>query len=317
MPRRPVIPPALTFGPFLVETALAAGLTLDQLRSACWRRLFRNVYCLASLPLTDELRLQAVLLAAPPRTLITGRTAAWLYGVWKPPPGVPVPIELATNDSDAAHYNTGRRVSRRQLSKEDVTELNGVRITIPERTCFDLMRRSSLVEAVVSADAFSHAGLITAEEMLQYASERPRWPDVRKVRLAMGLSSPRAESPMETRTRMVMVSGGLPVPYVNIPIYNEVGELQGRPDMHYLDPLIGVEYDGEYHLEPGQRAKDDRRENRLLVAGMPLLRYDAHAVYRTPDRIVSDILALRPDFAPLQPPEWATPGGISGLRRRR
>jgi hypothetical protein len=317
MPRHPEIPHSLRAGPFRREVALAAGLTPDQLRSTCWRRLSREVYCLASLALTDDLRLQAVLLAAPDRAMITGLTAAWLYGVWRPPVDQPVPMEFATCDSDGAYYDAGQRAPRRRLSKADITELRSVRITTPARTCFDLMRASTLVEAVVWADAFEHADLVGREELLQYSDERPRWPHVRKMRLATALSNPRAESPMESRLRMVIVSGGLPTPLVNMPIHDAAGLFKGRPDLHYLGPPIGMEYDGGYHLEPAQRAQDDQRENGLLVAGVPLLRYGAQAVYRTPERIVSDILAIRPDLGPVQPPDWATPGGVPALSRRR
>lgn len=291
MPRRPEIPAALTRGPFTTQDAEAAGLSYAQLRSACWRRIFRNVYCLAALPLTSDLRIKALRLAAPPHVVLTGMTAAWWYGVWQARPGTSVPIHTATPRLETPFHHPDVRTSRLRLDPEDITEMHGVRITTPERTCFGLMAASDLVEAVVWADAFLHAGLVTQRGLMRYADERPFWPHVRKIRLAVELSCEAAESPMETRLRMVMLARGLPMPFVNVPIYDLAGELKGRPDLHYLGPPIGMEYDGEYHFDP-------------------LLRYGAHAVYRTPDRIVSDIVAIRPDFAPLEPPRWASCAGV-------
>ncbi len=304
MPRRPHVPPMLTKGPFRSRDGLAAGLTPDQLRSACWRRLSRDVYCHADLAVTDELRLQAALLSAPEHAVVTGLTAAWLYGVWRPAPGADVPLEFATRNPDGA-YCSGLRAARLQLDPGDVTDRDGVLITTPERTCFDLMRRDPLFDAVAHADAFQHVGLTTRDALEQYGAARPRWPGIRTVRTAVRLSSPRAESRMESRLRMVILAAGLPLPFVNVAIYDEAGRALGRPDLHYLGPPLGIEYDGSYHDDPAQRERDDERENRLLVGRVPLLRYGSRAVYQTPERIVTDVLAMRPDFAPLTPPAWA------------
>ena len=52
------------------------------------------------------------------------------------------------------------------------------------------------------------------------------------------------------------------------------GDLLGIPDLLYLKPLLGIEYDGSYHREAGDvRQADLIRENRLVTHGLPLLRY--------------------------------------------
>jgi hypothetical protein len=91
------------------------------------------------------------------------------------------------------------------LDPIDINAWNGIPITSPERTCFGLMARSELVEAVVFADAFGHAGLVTWTGLMRYADERPHWPHVRKARFATDLARFEAASPMETRLRMAIV----------------------------------------------------------------------------------------------------------------
>lgn len=248
----------------------------------------------ASVPLTDEVRLQAVLLAAPDGAVVTGLTAAWLFGVWSPRPGAALPLELGIRREDRNTSGSRTLTRRMMLDPVDVSEWNGLAVTSPERTCFSLMARSSLVEGVVFADAFQHAGLVTQRGLFRFADERPHWPHVRKVRCAVDLSRHEAASPGETRLRMVIVLGGLPEPPIlNSGVYDEHGTLLGVPDMLYLSPDFGLEYDGAYHHEAGQHARDNMRENRLLVVGgLPLLRYGAHDVFRDPRRIEREVAAM-------------------------
>ncbi|HUR73624.1 MAG TPA: hypothetical protein VMZ00_05070 [Sporichthya sp.] len=294
MAPRPFTPAELLTGPFHRRDAYAAGLTDKQLRSPCWRRLFANVHVAASLPLTDEMRFSAVMLAAPPGAVVTGLTAAWLMGVWSPRPGTVLPLELGIRRED--RNTSGSRVLTKRivLDAVDVNEWNGVAISSPERTCFSLMARSSLVEAVVFADAFQHADLVTQRGLFRFADERPHWPHVRKVRVAVDLSRHESRSPGETRLRMVIVLGGLrEPPILNGPVYSENGELLGILDFLYFAPDFGIEYDGRYHDEASQHARDNIRENKLLaVGGIPLLRYGAHDVFRNPQRIEREVAAM-------------------------
>src|SRR4051812_45571049 len=74
-------PPELLVGPFTSSQARAAGLTAEQLRSACWRRLFHGVYIAAELADTVALRARAIGLVLPPGAVVGYSTAAWLRGV--------------------------------------------------------------------------------------------------------------------------------------------------------------------------------------------------------------------------------------------
>ena len=294
MPPRPWVPPELTLGPFNSRMARAAGLSADQLRSRCWVRLFRDVYIHAAIPLTDHVRFEAARLALPSGAIATGRTAAWLFGLWTPRPGSGVPLEFGVPRERGSHARGGVRTLRLTLDDGDIDEWNGVPVTTPERTCFGLMASETRDEAVVWADTFLHAGLVTGPGMTRYADERPRRPYVAHVRDALTLARPGAASPMETRLRLVVVvCGGLPdPPLINEPVYDKDGNFLGKPDIGYLGPDFGLEYDGDYHRDPDQRAADNVRENGLVVANFPLLRYNAHDVYRMRHRIVAEVSAM-------------------------
>ena len=55
-----------------------------------------------------------------------------------------------------------------------------------------------------------HAGLVTIEELVTAVDARPRWRSVRLARRALPLLDGRAESPMESRLRLIWVLGGFP-----------------------------------------------------------------------------------------------------------
>ena len=69
-----------------------------------------------------------------------------------------------------------------------------------------------------------------------------------------------SESPGETRTRLVLVRGGLPEPELNKPIVSAAGLWLGRPDLRWSEQRVLVEYQGrEFHDSPEQRAQDEVR----------------------------------------------------------
>lgn len=95
------------------------------------------------------------------------------------------------------------------------------------------------------------------------------------------------ESPMETRLRMLLVLNGLPRPEVQVTLRNETGSFVGRPDLYYPDHRLGLEYDGETHR--ASLVEDNRRQNRLLLAEVRLLRFTAADVLRREDEVVTQV----------------------------
>lgn len=280
---------------------MAAGLlTPAQLRSAAWRRVFRDVYVATGSELDDRARLAALRLVLPPDAVARGRTAAWLYGAWRPVPGRDVPLELARGRG--AHGRGRADASMRRLVTrpdthpllQDVVVLEGVRALSAHRACFELMRQRSLVEAVVVADAFAWAGALHLGALGAYVDTHHRWPGVRNTRVALELASARAASPGETRLRLVVVLVGFPEPLVNVRVYRD-DELVGIPDLLVRGrSWVGLEYQGAYHWElDGQPQRDDVRANRFATeSSIPLLRYHDAAVRWGRDRVVQQVAQL-------------------------
>jgi hypothetical protein len=143
-------------------------LTRGQLRSSAWRRLFPDVYACNSLTVDHRLRARAVVRLLVPEAVLSGRSAAVLWGV-----------ELAAADEDVectvplacrSGAVRGVRVSRRTLPPDEVTRRNGVRVTTPLRTALDLARLEPVDEAVIALDRVLRAQLVTPAELAEAAS---------------------------------------------------------------------------------------------------------------------------------------------------
>ncbi|HTY73657.1 MAG TPA: hypothetical protein VMI11_14760 [Actinomycetes bacterium] len=281
MPIAPFVPDELTREPFRGSHAVRAGLlSRTNLESRAWTRLFRDVYVHRGVELTSDVRVAAARLAAGEQVL-AGRTAAYVHGLWSPPPNQLVPIELARPRPESGTGLDGARRSRRvwPVDDDDVVEVDGIAVTSTLRTAFDLVRVRQLVEGVVVVDAFAHGGAFSVEEFAAYAARHVRWPGVRRARLAAAHADARAQSPGETRTRMVAVLSGFPRPKLQVEIVVPGG-------VRFLDLLlvgvprrVGIEFDGGMHLEEARRRGDLRRENAIYVeTGTPLLRYDSYSL---------------------------------------
>jgi hypothetical protein len=311
MPHHTHVPEQLLSAPFLGRAAVSGGLlTARQLDSPVWIRILRSVYRHRDLEPTDEVRAAALRLVLPAGAVVAGRTAAWLHGAWKPRPRLPIPLEYARPVAAAGTGITGTRYRRLELRPSfgvnawgvvdrcwgDVTEVHGVAVLSVLRTCFDLMRERALVEAVVVADAFARARLLTLPWLDAYIADRRGWPGVVQARRVPDLASDRSGSAGETRLRMIVVFGGLPEPFVNPPVWAGTPlMLVGYPDLlvWHVPVAAGLEYDGAYHDEAAQHDADNRRENRITVeTGIPLLRYGAVDVLRQRSRILREVTML-------------------------
>jgi very-short-patch-repair endonuclease len=99
-----------------------------------------------------------------------------------------------------------------------------------------------------------------------------------------------AESPQETRTRLVLVDAGLPRPRTQI----VVGDFRNtwRLDMGYEEFKVGIEYDGAQHwTDPRQRAYDIDRHAELLARGWVIIRVSANILRYRPHVIVERVCA--------------------------
>jgi hypothetical protein len=284
--RRAFVPPELLSGPFTTATAIALGLTHAALQSAPWRRLFRDVWVHVDVPDTREVRLSAVRLILPDRATVCGLTAAWLHGV-----------DVRRIDDLDIHvgFPPGTRVRRRAgldvcqetLAESDVVIVDGLRVTSPLRTAFDCARWLRGAERVVVLDALTHSRLVSVDEIAAYIAGKRRLRNLRVAEKVLHLVDPLAESPMETRLRLLLIDAGLPRPTSQFNVFDDRGRFVGRLDLAFEKQKVAVEYDGAQHWE--ERRHDDRRRTRLRELGWVILVYSSSDYYGRRQEIVSEV----------------------------
>lgn len=284
-PRRPV---ELRRKAFRGSAVVAAGLLSPrELRSPAWRRLFRDVYACAGLTVTHELRAVAAAGLLVPGSVVTGRSAAVLWGV--PAAERDDDVELTLPLGATVCRVPGITVRRRVLDAERVTSRRGARTTTPEATAVDLARVGPLDEAVVLIDR-PVGPKVTDLERIRALAGTVSGRGCRQVREAVALADGLAQSPPETRLRLLLHRSDLPRPVAQFNV-RDAGGFIGRVDFAWPDRKVAVEYEGAWHGESPQQVDADRgRLNRLTEAGWTVVFVTA-ADMRRPQRVVARIAA--------------------------
>ena len=99
-------------------------------------------------------------------------------------------------------------------------------------------------------------------------------------------------SSWENKVRRAIVRAGLPEPARQFVIRDQRGAFVARVDLAYPEHRLYIEYDGDQHLDPRQRAKDRDRQNRLSAVGFRPLRFVDEDL-RSPAAIVVKVREAR------------------------
>lgn len=106
--------------------------------------------------------------------------------------------------------------------------------------------------------------LLSLNEVAATVSRLAGRPGVGRVRHALRWVRAGTDSPCETRTRLVLVHAGLPVPAVNLEVRCAGSGVPFHLDMAYDAERVGVEYDGADHVGDREQMEFDARRRRLL-----------------------------------------------------
>jgi very-short-patch-repair endonuclease len=271
--------------------AVRAGLlTRAQLRSSAWRRLREDVYADAAQPDTHRLHARGACLVMPRDAALGGRTAAVLHGL-DDVAGPADPVEVVLPPPVRWHPQPGIVVRQAPLAGDVVRSGRWVRWTSGLRTAIDLARREPPVEAVVLLDRLVRGGVVDLAAVRAAAVALPRCRGSARARAAAWAADGRAESPQETRVRMLLRASGLPAPVAQFEV-RDGGRFVARVDFAWPEHRLALEYDGLWHGEPGQFARDRERLNALTAAGWRVVFVTAADLHR-PARLLARLrLAL-------------------------
>jgi very-short-patch-repair endonuclease len=220
------------------------------LRGPRFRKLGADTYVRADVPDDPRLAVHAAAVRAGPDAVVTGWSACvwWDCDVlpWPPPP-----VELAAPDR-RLRAAPGLTVCRARYRDGDVVLEDGVRVTSPLRTAYDLAAREDLDTAVVAADGLGHLGEFTAGDLTALVGDLGPRRGCRRIQGVAALMDPKAESPQETRVRLRLLRARLPHPLTQYEVWDGHREV-ARVDFAWPERKLALEYDGWDHT------KDDRR----------------------------------------------------------
>src|SRR5579884_1513119 len=138
--------------PFIGTEALAAGRVSRRTLRSRHQMVYRNVYIPNGQELTPVTRGVAAWLWSMRTATVAGLSAAALLGSrWIDPR---LPAEL--NRPEACNVD-GIVVHREKLLDHETCVVQGMPVTTPARTAFDLGRRKGLTTAVIRLDALANA----------------------------------------------------------------------------------------------------------------------------------------------------------------
>jgi len=256
--------------PFTTAMATASGVRPSAVRSlvqaGLLRRLVRGVYVAAQCPDGLALRAAATRLVVPHAAVVTDWSACWFWTGIDAPGGherEPV-LDVAHRNRHSRLRNDLVRGGARTLKPSDVVETNGLLVTSPLRTAYDLGRLAYRDRAIGGMDALARHCGIDLDELVAGVD---RFKGMRGVRQLRGLApwvDPRAESPGESLLRLRWLDmPSLPRPTPQVPV-TVCGVEVYRLDLAVPELLYACEYDGEeFHqdeeLDDARRADLARR----------------------------------------------------------
>jgi len=216
---------------------------------------------------------------ARPSAVLSGRTAAWVWGLPTPRSATSV-VEL----TDPQRWRRGRGwlMTCAALPDDETTVRGAYRVTTAARTLVDVARSWSEVDAVAAVDAALLRGLTTRAELAQVLARQSRVAGVPRSVRAVQLADGRAESWLETYGRLVFAALGLP-PFTPQVELRAVGRLVKVVDGWYPDEAVAVEFDGRVKYQrpafgrtPEQELwREKRDEDALRSSGVRFLRVAA------------------------------------------
>lgn len=267
---------------FLGSEALRSGTVTRHALHTAHRKLHRNVYAPADLTLTARDRAVAAWLWSGRSATLAGYSAAAVLGSrWLP---ADAPAELARVRYPSP---SGIVVHSGVIADDEVCMVDGMRCTTVARTCYDIGRRQPLETGVIRIDALLNCTRGDPADVAAIAARYPGARRVRRLRTALGLVDSGAESPQETRLRLLLARSGLPRPSTQIPVTDEWGYVRRRIDMGWARWRVGVEYDGAQHwTDPRQHAADIERLEYLAARNWTIVRVSATQLAHRPHEII-------------------------------
>ena len=254
-----------------------------QSKSGALHRRHRGVYVVGHLALAPHANEAAALLACGQRSLISHRSAAYLWGLSEHQPAV---VDVTLVGRRCRPKDGVRLHNVSTLDPADIRNRAGLPVTSPARTLVDLAADATYAELDRGVSEARIKGLLRNDE-LQTALERAG----RRHGTAMMRAFLRSEdgrgftrSEAERRTRALLRQARLPVPRVNARVAGYEIDFLWEPER------VIVEVDGyAYHGNRRAFERDRRKDLALTSAGYLVIRISWRQLDEEPFVVVAHV----------------------------
>jgi hypothetical protein len=259
---------------FLTRRALEAQLNCGALQKV-WYGIYGHGEVNAAL------RLRGLDLAAGTPVAACLGTAAAAYGF-----GTEPTADLHVLNPPGRQLRSGDGLVVHRREGAPLTLVAGRPATTPAWTAIEVARGLRRPRALATLDAALRSGTCTRDQLERAVRRQAGRRGIVTARELLGIASPKAESPMESEVRLVMIDGGLPSPMLQY----EVLDLQGytwRLDFAWPELRVAAEYDGvDWHSGPNAFLRDRRRTSALQELGWAIVPIVAEDVRYRPGELV-------------------------------
>jgi very-short-patch-repair endonuclease len=271
---------SLGFSPSAIRHRLATGRL---------HRVGHGVYAVGRRELTREGRWMATVLSCGSDAVLSHGSAAALWGIgleWRL-------IEVGVRHRSWPRLEGVKVRSRPSLPYDDVTIHRGIPVTTPARTILDQaatpISDASLERLVNEADAARGIDL-DVPALRRYCDLRPGEPGIRRLRKLLDPETFRlSDSELERLFRPLALAAGLPQPLTKVLVNGY------EVDFYWPDLALVVETDSlRFHRNAIKQARDLRRDQIHIAAGLTALRFTHWQVAHEPRHVEAILASSRP-----------------------
>lgn len=276
-------------GVVLLDDLRGAGVSEDaaeaRVKAGVWCRRASGLYVINAAPKDWRQELLVAQLAAGQHAAVARLAAMACWGV----PGFPEgPVD--TMNPYGSNHNPGVGYLRQScaLREDHIVVRDGIRVTRPSRTLFDIAPYVSLAR-LERACSNTIAMRLTSEEALKaivYELGKRGRPGTTAMRNVLGMrtSGRRADSGLELRFLDALAARGVPLPECQIWL-GDHDDLIGRVDFYWRGLVSVGEVDSErFHGGPMDIEADEQRDARLRAAGFRVERFPEREIKDHPQK---------------------------------
>lgn len=254
----------------------------SELKHGPLQKIWYGIY--SDRELSAELQLRGLDLATGTTVAVCLGTAAAAYGF---DTEEPVDLHVLNPTGHQLRSADGLVVHRREGAP--LSEIDGRPATAPAWTAIEVARSLRRPRALATLDAALRSGTCTRGELQRAALRQAGRRGIVAVRDLLPLADPRADSEMESESRLMMIDGGLPLPVLQYPIVDR-DHRTWRVDFAWPEQRLAVEYDGVvWHEGPEAFAYERQRRAALQEVGWVVISLIADDVRRRPWQTVRRI----------------------------